>query len=72
VKEIKKKDKVYVKREIIYGEGKTRYKEGVVEGIYSNHIVVRFLNKNGSSYKESFYKDEVYKKEELSKDAYLY
>lgn len=69
---MEKNDRVYVKRETIYGEGKARYKEGIVAGIYSHHIVIEFPNKNGSSYKESFYREEVYKREEIEKDAYIY
>lgn len=69
---MEKKDKVYVKREALYGEGKVKYKEGIIEGIYKNHIVIRFTNKNGSIYRESFYRDEIYKREELEEDAYIY
>lgn len=52
-------EEVCVKRDKIYGEGKFRYQEGVIENIYTHHILVRFEYENGNSFRESFFKYEV-------------
>lgn len=52
-------EEVCVKRDKIYGEGKFRYQEGVIENIYTHHILVRFEYENGNSFRESFFRYEV-------------
>lgn len=51
---MEKGNKVYVKREKIYGENKNRYEEGEIERKYSHHILVKFELKNGRKLQGEF------------------
>lgn len=62
-------EKIYVKREKIYGEGKIRYQEGVIENIYTHHILVRFEYENGSGFRESFFRYEILNRGDVRDDS---
>ena len=69
---MEKGEEVYIKRDVIYGEGEFRYQRGMIVGKYSNHILVEFKCSNGNSFKESFRESEIYKRKEIERGGEIY